>query len=106
MVLFENYLIGLNSRHKFKIKLEPGLFEWMAWYPDGVPDWLSKPELLEADCNVDTNYDPFMSVSKLNDCIKETTEEFYTRNYETARKIIETTSECCIKYIFNRNVKF
>ncbi|XP_012156210.1 protein UBASH3A homolog isoform X3 [Ceratitis capitata] len=84
-------LEGLNSRHKFKIKLEPGLFEWMAWYPDGVPDWLSKPELLEADCNVDTNYDPFMSVSKLNDCIKETTEEFYTRNYETARKIIETT---------------
>ncbi|XP_054737234.1 ecdysteroid-phosphate phosphatase isoform X1 [Anastrepha obliqua] len=84
-------LEGLQSRHKFKIKLEPGLFEWMAWYPEGVPDWLSKSELLEADYNVDTNYQPFMSADVLNDCIKETTEEFYTRNYEIMRKIIETT---------------
>ncbi|XP_011185936.1 ecdysteroid-phosphate phosphatase isoform X3 [Zeugodacus cucurbitae] len=84
-------LEGLHSRNKFKIKLEPGLFEWMAWYPDGVPDWMSRSELLEADYNIDTSYHPFISANKLNECVKETTEEFYTRNFETVRKIIETT---------------
>ncbi|XP_067616519.1 ecdysteroid-phosphate phosphatase isoform X3 [Eurosta solidaginis] len=85
-------LEGMQSRQKFKVKLEPGLFEWMAWYPDGVPDWLSKSELLDADYDVDINYQPLISANELNDCIKETTEEFYTRNYEIIRKIIETTS--------------
>nr|XP_014088177.2 protein UBASH3A homolog isoform X14 [Bactrocera oleae]XP_036213537.1 protein UBASH3A homolog isoform X14 [Bactrocera oleae]XP_036213538.1 protein UBASH3A homolog isoform X14 [Bactrocera oleae] len=84
-------LEGLHSRNKFKVKLEPGLFEWMAWYPDGVPDWMSKSELLDADYNIDTSYQPFISDTKLNECVKETTEEFYTRNYETLRKIIGTT---------------
>lgn len=65
----------------------------MAWYPDGVPDWMSKSELLDADYNIDTSYQPFISDTKLNECVKETTEEFYTRNYETLRKIIGTTSE-------------
>lgn len=82
----------MHLRPKFKVKVEPGLFEWMAWYPEGVPDWLSISELAQADYNVDTNYQPFMTANKLNDCIKETTEEFYTRNYEIMRKIIETTS--------------
>lgn len=88
--------IGLHLRNKFEVKLEPGLFEWMAWYPEGVPDWMSKSELLEADYNIDTSYQPFISVNKLNECVKETTEEFYTRNFETIRNIIETASELVI----------
>ncbi|XP_017482155.1 PREDICTED: protein UBASH3A homolog [Rhagoletis zephyria] len=84
-------LEGLHLRQKCKVKVEPGLFEWMAWYPEGVPDWLGISELVKADYNVDINYQPFMTANKLNDCIKETTEEFYTRNYEIMRKIIETT---------------
>ncbi|XP_013097696.2 ecdysteroid-phosphate phosphatase isoform X1 [Stomoxys calcitrans] len=85
-------LEGLKLTGKHKIKLEPGLFEWMAWYPEGVPDWLTKDELKAAHYNVDTEYQPFVTVNNLNESIKETTEEFYTRNYDVLRKIIDSTS--------------
>ncbi|XP_075148614.1 ecdysteroid phosphate phosphatase isoform X2 [Haematobia irritans] len=85
-------LEGLKLTGRHKIKLEPGLFEWMAWYPEGVPDWLSKDELKAANYNVDSDYQPLVTVNNLNESIKETTEEFYTRNYEVLRKIIDSTS--------------
>lgn len=72
--------------------MEPGLFEWMAWYPDGVPDWLTLNELKEANYNINSDYKPFVNVPSLNDAIKETTEEFYTRNFNVLRQIIESTS--------------
>ncbi|KAI8119730.1 Protein UBASH3A like protein [Lucilia cuprina] len=85
-------LEGLKLTGKHRIKLEPGLFEWMAWYPEGVPDWLNKEELREANYIIDNEYQPFVTVNKLNEGIKETTEDFYTRNYEVLKKIIESTS--------------
>ncbi|XP_011290252.1 ecdysteroid-phosphate phosphatase isoform X1 [Musca domestica] len=84
-------LEGLKLTGKHKIKLEPGLFEWMAWYPDGVPDWLTKEELQAAKYNIDTEYQPFVAINNLNESIKETTEGFYTRNYDVLRKIIDST---------------
>uniref|UniRef100_A0A1A9ZK48 Protein UBASH3A homolog n=1 Tax=Glossina pallidipes TaxID=7398 RepID=A0A1A9ZK48_GLOPL len=84
-------LEGLKLIGKTHIKLEPGLFEWMAWYPEGVPDWLTKDELTEANFTIDHDYQPFMTISTLNEAIKETTEDFYTRNYQVLRKIIENT---------------
>uniref|UniRef100_A0A1A9UX22 Ecdysteroid-phosphate phosphatase n=1 Tax=Glossina austeni TaxID=7395 RepID=A0A1A9UX22_GLOAU len=84
-------LEGLKLIGKTHIKLEPGLFEWMAWYPEGVPDWLTKDELTEAKFTIDHDYQPFMTISTLNEAIKETTEDFYTRNYQVLRKIIENT---------------
>lgn len=65
----------------------------MAWYPEGVPDWLNKEELREANYIIDNEYQPFVTVNNLNEGIKETTEDFYTRNYEVLKKIIETTSK-------------
>lgn len=65
----------------------------MAWYPEGVPDWLNKDELREANYIIDNEYQPFVTVNNLNEAIKETTEDFYTRNYEVLKKIIETTSK-------------
>ncbi|KAL9892049.1 protein UBASH3A homolog isoform X2 [Glossina fuscipes] len=84
-------LEGLKLIGKTHIKLEPGLFEWMAWYPEGVPDWLTKDELTEANFTIDHDYQPFMTISTLNEAIKETTEDFYTRNYQVLKKIIENT---------------
>lgn len=63
----------------------------MAWYPDGVPDWCTKEELRDAKYNIDMDYLPLVSVTNLNESIKETSEEFYTRNYEVLRKIIANT---------------
>ena len=75
------------------MKLEPGLFEWMAWYPEGVPEWLNTNELLAAGYKIDQDFKPFVSVDDLNAKVKETSEEFYNRNYAVIKKIIETTSK-------------
>lgn len=87
------FQLGLKLKGKHKLKLEPGLFEWMAWYPEGVPDWLNRNELKEANYIIDNDYQPFVTVNNLNLAVKETTEDFYTRNYEVLKKIIDSTSK-------------
>lgn len=83
--------LQINGRHK--IKLEPGLFEWMAWYPSGVPDWLSSSELIEANYDIDLNYTPIQPASDLTGHLKESTEQFYTRNHQVLLQLLERTSK-------------
>ncbi|XP_017849837.1 protein UBASH3A homolog isoform X2 [Drosophila busckii] len=85
-------LEGLKMLGKPKIKLEPGLFEWLAWYPNGVPDWLNNSELIEAKYDVDCSYEPVLSAADLSAQLKETTEQFYMRNHEVLLQLLERTS--------------
>ncbi|XP_016952365.1 protein UBASH3A homolog isoform X2 [Drosophila biarmipes] len=84
-------LEGLQLTGKHKIKLEPGLFEWMAWYPSGVPDWLNKNELIEAKYDVDLDYEPVQPGSDLTVRLKESTEQFYERNHDVILQLLEQT---------------
>lgn len=86
-------LEGLKLTGKQKIKLEPGLFEWMAWYPSGVPDWLTKNELTEAKFDVDLDYEPVQPASELTARLKESTEQFYERNHDVILQLLEQTSK-------------
>lgn len=86
-------LEGLKLTGKQKIKLEPGLFEWMAWYPSGVPDWLTKNELTEAKFDVDLDYEPVQPASDLAARLKESTEQFYERNHDVILQLLEQTSK-------------
>ena len=36
--------------------MEPGLFEWLAWYQDAMPDFMSDTELAEAGYNIELSY--------------------------------------------------
>lgn len=72
-------LRGLGIKEKFKMRLEPGLFEWLVWYPEGLPDWMSSDELITAGYNIDVDYAPFVSRTELIDS-QETCEKFYTRS--------------------------
>lgn len=85
-------LEGLRLNGKHKLHVEPGLFEWMAWYPDGVPDWCTVDELIEARYHIEKDYEPMLTGTNLNTVIKETSEEFYNRNHECLLKILEKTT--------------
>ena len=36
-----NAFQGLGVADKLKINIEPGLFEWLAWYQDEMPSWMT-----------------------------------------------------------------
>ena len=40
-----HYLLQGLGRLDLKIHIEHGLFEWLAWYQDAMPDWMSIPDL-------------------------------------------------------------
>ncbi|KAH0566666.1 protein UBASH3A homolog [Cotesia glomerata] len=80
-------LKGLGS--SIEMKVEPGLIEWLAWYPNGLPAWMTSEELTRAGFNVDKNYHPIVSVGQLPD--KENAAQYYERSYGLVKKIIEGT---------------
>ena len=82
-----------------KLHVEPGLFEWLAWYQEcGVPDWMSSRDLLAAGFNADESYEPFISMEELRDTQAqlqqpESIDQFYTRNFFVTRCILQATEE-------------
>ena len=86
-----NILIGLGLQHQLKIKVEPGLFEWLMWYMNGVPDWMSPEELFAAGHNVDLNYKPYISAEELQNTLRETSEDYYTRNFFVTQCVLQAT---------------
>ena len=45
-------LQGLGVADKLKINIEPGLFEWMAWYQDEMPSWMTAQVGDESDVSI------------------------------------------------------
>uniref|UniRef100_A0A182VXD5 Ecdysteroid-phosphate phosphatase n=1 Tax=Anopheles minimus TaxID=112268 RepID=A0A182VXD5_9DIPT len=84
-------LEGLGLKATLPICIEPGLFEWLAWYQDGIPDWLSNEELIAADYNIATDYKPMTTAENLKDHFHEKLGEFYCRNSDIAESIISST---------------
>ncbi|XP_015591028.1 protein UBASH3A homolog isoform X2 [Cephus cinctus] len=81
-------LKGLGS--DVSMKVEPGLIEWLAWYPNGLPTWMSPDELVKAGFNVDTNYEPIVKTKELPQ--RENAAQYYERSFELIKKIIENTN--------------
>ncbi|XP_052891351.1 protein UBASH3A homolog isoform X2 [Anopheles moucheti] len=84
-------LEGLGLKATLPICIEPGLFEWLAWYQDGIPEWLSNEELIAADYNIATDYKPMTTAEDLKEQFHEKLSEFYCRNSDIAESIISTT---------------
>ncbi|XP_069689043.1 ecdysteroid-phosphate phosphatase isoform X2 [Periplaneta americana] len=85
-------LTGLGQVETQPIAIEPGLFEWLAWYPDSLPDWMSVEELQAAGFNIRQNYKPFVRAEELHDR-RESTEQFYMRSFYLAQSVIKSTAE-------------
>ncbi|XP_055524218.1 ecdysteroid-phosphate phosphatase isoform X2 [Wyeomyia smithii] len=84
-------LEGLGLKENQPIHIEPGLFEWLAWYQDGLPEWMSNEELIAADYNIAMDYDPLSKVSHLKEQLQEDLEDFYHRNSAVTEHLIKTT---------------
>ncbi|KAK0083903.1 hypothetical protein PV325_007966 [Microctonus aethiopoides] len=71
------------------IKVEPGLIEWLAWYPNGLPTWMSCEELINAGFNIDRNYVAIVKKKELPS--KENAAQYYERSYILMQRIIQST---------------
>lgn len=86
-------LEGLGLKDSHPIHVEPGLFEWLAWYQEGLPDWLSKEELVAAEYNIVLDYEPLTKEDDLKARLQEGLEEFYHRNSSVTEHLINNTSK-------------
>lgn len=75
------------------ICIEPGLFEWAAWYQDGLPDWCTQEELVAAGYRIDTTYQPIMTIDEISLALKETIEDFYHRSYNVMTGILRDSND-------------
>jgi hypothetical protein len=72
--------------------VEPGLFEWLGWYPESLPDWLTYEELQEAGFRINPNYKKIVTKEELQDN-RESCEEFYLRSFYLTQNVIKETAE-------------
>lgn len=85
-------LRGLGIQKSTPICIEPGLFEWLVWYPDSLPDWLTIDEFEKAGYNIQRAYDPFVEASELEEA-RENCEQFYLRSSFVVQNAIAETNE-------------
>ncbi|XP_063222605.1 ecdysteroid-phosphate phosphatase isoform X2 [Bacillus rossius redtenbacheri] len=85
-------LAGLGQLEGVPIAIEPGLFEWLAWYPDSLPDWMTLDELQRAGYNVLADYEPLVRAEELLDR-RESSEQFYARSYYVAQGVVKSSND-------------
>uniref|UniRef100_A0A6P7FRE2 Ecdysteroid-phosphate phosphatase n=1 Tax=Diabrotica virgifera virgifera TaxID=50390 RepID=A0A6P7FRE2_DIAVI len=87
----DGFLRGLGKRDQIKIRIEPGLFEWTVWYNEGVPNWMTKEELIQGGYNIDETYKPFVEEKELKES-KENCEQFHLRSAFITRSALSAHS--------------
>ncbi|XP_022253956.1 protein UBASH3A homolog [Limulus polyphemus] len=73
------------------IRVEPGLFEWLAWYQDSMPAWMTPQEMLEYGFNIDLNYNPLITTAELWEK-KESSEQYYIRSFYITQTLLKRAS--------------
>jgi ubiquitin-associated and SH3 domain-containing protein len=84
-------VIGLQI-DSMPINIEPGLFEWLGWYPENMPDWLTDKEIQEAGFRINTNYKRIVSTEELQ-AGRESCEEYYLRSFYLTQSVIKETAD-------------
>ncbi|XP_055586453.1 ecdysteroid-phosphate phosphatase isoform X2 [Uranotaenia lowii] len=110
-------LEGLGIKETHAIHVEPGLFEWLAWYQEGLPDWLSKEDLCSAGYNIVMDYEPLTKIDDLKEKLQESLDEFYLRNSTITEDLIKhrsgnilivghaTTLDTCTRHIVGEKLR-
>ncbi|XP_042906548.1 ecdysteroid-phosphate phosphatase [Parasteatoda tepidariorum] len=84
-------VLKASEQTSLPINVEPGLFEWLGWYVDGMPKWMTLEEMSENGFKVTPDYKPIISMEDMHSR-KESSEEYYMRNYLISKTLIEKYS--------------
>ena len=80
------FLQGMGDFHT-KIKIENGLFEWLAWCHGEIPSFMHSEEILKFGLQIDPTYTSMVSMKDLKP--NETHLEFYKRMYNITRLLLK-----------------
>lgn len=72
-----------------QLNIEPSAFEWLGWYKDLMPKWLSPQHLKDNGFSINVEHKPAVQVRDLN--VEETTDDYYNRCFKLAEHI---TARC------------
>ncbi|VDN33626.1 unnamed protein product [Gongylonema pulchrum] len=86
----QGILKGLGNS-ELELLVEPGLFQWMRWCKNRMPEFLSINELVKADFPVSTTYKPLYNAQNYD--LHETLEEYFQRSYALIKNILARHSE-------------
>ena len=85
-----NILKGLEVEHSVPICLEPGLFEWLAWYQDSMPQFLTPSEMRDAGFRLHDQHQYFIDFNELSDR-RESAEQYYMRSHYVTQCALRCT---------------
>ncbi len=88
---------GLASFMDVKVRIEPGLYEWLGWLPRRrFIEWMSPEELADAGYNIDIHYKPNVSIADLKAMIgseSRSLDSYYARNFQVTQFLASTVSK-------------
>lgn len=85
-------ILNAMELENIPMNVEYGLFEWLSWYEMGLPNFLSEKEL-DVLFNVNKNYKSVMTRVDLEEILKESLEDFYSRSTSTMRHLLNSCDD-------------
>lgn len=84
-------ILKASGNYHTLINVEPGLFEWLAWYHDGMPKWMTLQEMKSFGFNICMDYKPVITVEELQGKL-EPSEQYYMRSLCTTETILKKSA--------------
>lgn len=97
-----NILKGLQLDRALPIALEPGLFEWLAWYQDSLPQFMTPEEMEEAGFFLKKDHQFMISFDELSDR-RESAEQYYGRSHYLVQCALRSTEHLGTASVFTSN---
>lgn len=79
---------GMGLEKEMPLSIESGLFEWTGFFNGRWPNLLTAVEAGDF-FNIKQEYKPTVSRSELEECSKETIDEYYERSFRTTKELLK-----------------